>query len=338
MGCTSETRSERLVASECVGANVQTGARDLSVADIMSREIVTATRDDTLFAAARAMSENNVSCVVVVENEEVAGILTDKDMLRGVAVEYTDFRRVRIGQLMTSPVAVVSPQTSVMTAGKIMETRGIKRLPVVDNCALVGLVTQTDITRALVSISPLTSVSSIMTRHVAAVSTAATAAEAAGAMAAGGVSCVVAMHRQSIAGIVTEKDILRRVVALHKDPATTKVEDIMSFPVVSISASYSVLSAGKKLDKLRLHHLVVTAENQVCGIVTQTDIMKAVRRELEHMALQRRMLTTELDSLIGCIIHDGARLRSLLTDTTETAHSDATARAPGTPAEHDQPR
>ncbi len=165
MGCTSETLTEQRIASESVGSNIHAGGRDLTVGDIMSREIITALRDDTLLAAARTMSENSVSCVVVVENEEVTGILTDKDMLRGVTVEDVDFRRTRIGELMTSPAEVVSSQTSVLTAGEIMETRGIKRLPVVDNHALVGLVTQTDITRGLVSISPLTSVSSIMTRR-----------------------------------------------------------------------------------------------------------------------------------------------------------------------------
>jgi CBS domain-containing protein len=260
------------------------------------------------------MSENNVSCLVVVEEENLAGILTDKDMLRGVAIEDTDFRRIHVGEFMTSPVEVAPPQTTVLSAGEIMETKGIKRLPIVDDHTLVGLVTQTDITRGLVSISPLTSVSGIMTNDVATVDTTATVAQAAQAMSAGGISCVVAIHRQTIAGIVTEKDMLRRVVALHKDPATTKIADIMSFPVVTISPAFSVLSAGKKLDQMHLHHVVVTDGNRVCGIVTQTDIMQAVRAELQRLEQQRRTLASELDSLTRYIMRDVARLRNLVSD------------------------
>ncbi len=313
----STTLNELPTTSGVLGGRRQTDRDELTVADIMSTEIISATREETLFAAAKRMSENGVSCLVVVENEKVVGMLTDKDMLRGVATEDTDFRRERIGAFMTSPVEVASSRTSVMAAGKIMETHGIKRLPVVDDGALVGLVTQTDITRGLVSISPLTSVTSIMSSNVATVSATATVAEAAQAMSASGISCVVAVRRHALAGIITEKDLLRRVVALHKDPAATKVEDIMSFPVVTIAQTYSVLSAGKKLDQMHLHHLVVTAANRICGIVTQTDIMKAVRRELDRMERQQRALTTELDSLVSYIMRDVARLRRLVNDATE---------------------
>jgi CBS domain-containing protein len=314
----SKTLNELQAAGEPLDGGPRAKAGDLTVADIMTPDVITATRNETLLVAARTMSEKGVSCIVVVEHEQVVGILTDKDMLRGVAARDTDFRRTHIGEFMTSPVKVVSPRTSVMAAGKVMETQGIKRLPVVDGQALVGLVTQTDITRGLVAISPLTSVSEIMTKHVATISAKATAAEAAQAMSASGISCVVVIHRQSVAGIVTEKDLLRRVVALHKDPATTKVEDIMSFPVVSVAQTYSVLSAGKRLDRMRLHHLVVTDGNQVCGIVTQTDIMKAVRRELERLEHQRRVLAAELDSLVRYTMHDVARLRRLVSDMPDT--------------------
>ncbi len=323
MQCVSEMLKGSPTVNEVLDGRLGVNGQDLTVHDIMSREVVTAAPDETLLAAAKRMSENGVSCVIVTENEQVTGILTDKDMLRGIATRDSDFRRLCIGDLMSRPVEVVTPQTSLMAAGKTMEAKGIKRLPVVDGEVLVGIATQTDITRGLVSISPLTSVCDIMTKRVATVSTAATAEEAARAMSSSGISCVIAMHRQSVAGIVTEKDLLRRVVALHKDPATTKVADVMSFPVVAIEATYSVLSAGKKMDRMRLHHLVVMGDNQVCGIVSQTDITRAVRRELERMELQRRVLATELDALARYIMQDLEKLRSYLRETTDAPETAA---------------
>jgi len=323
MRCPSEILDRLSATDETLNSRLRANSRDLTVRDIMSKEIITAASDDTLYAAAKRMSDNRVSCIVVVDDKKVVGILTDKDMLRGVAAQDADFRRMHVGELMSSPAEVAPPQTSVMAAGKIMETKSVKRLPVVDGDTLIGLVTQTDITRGLVSISPLTSVGDIMTQRVATVSTEATAAEAAQAMSSRGVSCLIAMHRGAVAGIITEKDLLRRVVALQKDPAATEVADVMSFPVVVVPPAYSILSAGKKIDRMRLHRLVVTADNKVLGIVTQTDIMRAVRRELERMEQQRRVLTTELDALVRYIMQDLEKLRSYLSETTDASAVEA---------------
>lgn len=285
----------------------------LKVCDVMGREIVTASPDDTVLAAAKRMSENNISCVVVTDDEMVIGILTDKDILKGIAGNDTDFHRLRISQRMSSPVEVIAPEESVIVAGKTMEAKGIKRLPVVDGGVLVGIVTQTDVTRGLISISPLGSVSEIMSTQIATVDTGATAAEAARIMASRGISCLVAMHRQEVAGMLTEKDLLRRVVALHKNPATTQVVEIMSFPIVSIPPSYSVLSAGKKMDTMRLHRLVVMDHpRKVCGIVTQSDIMKAVRNELERLEQNHPMLRAELRRLAGHLVENAEKLRCFI--------------------------
>ena len=116
-------------------------------------------------------------------------------------------------------------------------------------------------------------------------------AEAARLMSDRGISCVVAMHRREVAGILTEKDLLKRVVALHKDPARTHVADAMSFPIMIVPSTYSVISATRKMDQMHLHRLVVADGNKVCGIVTQTDLMRVIRKELDRLQSQRRRLT-----------------------------------------------
>lgn len=312
-----EILTEALATAEPREAIVPRGLgahrEQLRVRDIMGREIVTASSDDTVFAAAKRMSENNISCVVITEEEKVIGILTDKDILKGIAANDTDFRRLQISQRMSSPVEAVSPDERVMVAGRMMEAKGIKRLPVVEAGALVGIITQTDVMRGLISISPLNAVSDVMSTKVTTIETGATAAEAARVMAANGISCLVAIHRQEVAGIVTEKDLLRRIVALHKDPATTQVVDIMSFPIAAIPPTYSVLSAGKKMDTMRLHRLVVMdRDRKVCGIITQTDIMQAVRRENERIEQLGWPLDAELDALMRHAMNDPERLRDLL--------------------------
>jgi len=301
---------------------------ELRIQDIMNDEVVTTTPDETIFSAVRKMSENNVSCVVVVDDEMVIGILTDKDVLKGIAGQDREFHRLRVEARMSSPVEVVSPETSVIVAGKIMETKGIKRLPAVDAGRLVGVVTQTDITRGLVSISPLAAVSEIMTADVATIDTGATIAEAAQVMSAKGISSLIATHHRGVAGIITEKDLLRRVVAVHRDPAEVQVVDIMSFPMISVPPTYSVLSAAKKMDMMHLHRLVVMSDNQIYGIITQTDITRAIRAELERLQDQQRSSAAELDMAVRCLMEDLQRLQVLLNETTSLPHGSVGYRAP----------
>lgn len=307
-----------MTAQTTLPGQVRANRHPLKVSDIMSRQIVTATMDDTIFTAAKRMSENNISCIVVIDDEMVIGILTDKDILKGIAENDKDFHHLRISDRMSSPVETISPEELVTVAGKIMEAKDIKRLPVVEGGLLLGIITQTDVMRGLISISPLGAVSEIMSTQIASVDTGATIAEAARIMASNGISCVVAVHRREVAGIVTEKDLLRRVVALHKDPSTTQVVDIMSFPLVAIPPSYSVLSAGKKMDTMRLHRLVVMDQHKkVCGIITQTDILRAVRAELERLERNHPLLGTQLRNLVACLLQDTERLRDLLREVPD---------------------
>jgi CBS domain-containing protein len=252
------------------------------VCDIMSESVVTASLDERIVSVAKKMSENHVSCVVVADSGKLAGILTQKDILRVVACEEGDYDRAKTSEEMSRPVRVVLPTLSVIAAGRIMEANGIKRLPVFEGKRLVGIVTQTDVTRGLTFLSPLRSVADIMSTDVATVRTDATVVEAARIMSHHNISCILTMDQEEVAGILTEKDLLDRVVIPRKHPRKTNVNEVMSRPVTWIPPSYSVLGAAQKMDQMHLHRLVVMDRKHLCGIVTQTDIMRAIRRELER--------------------------------------------------------
>ena len=323
---TRETRDMAAVAGDRVsGYRAGADRHGLRTRDVMTKDVITATTSDTVFSAAIKMSENRVSCLVILGDELVTGILTEKDILRAVGREETDFGLLTVRETMSSPVEVISPDMSVIEAGQIMESKDIRRLPVVQDAKLLGIVTQTDITRGLISLSPLGYICDIMSTNVATVGAAATVAEAARIMSSNGISCVVAMHRNDVAGIVSEKDVLRRVVALHRNATQTHVRDVMSFPVAAVPPSYSILSASKKMEKMRLHRLVIMEGKKVCGIVTQTDVMRAVRTELERVEVERDALMTELATLAQCVTQDMEKLQDLVSETPDSAGIDREA-------------
>ena len=261
--------------------------RELTIQDIMSTEVITATLSDTVCSAAIKMSENNVSCVVVLDDDRVTGIITEKDVLQAVTGEDADFQLQNVSDRMSTPVQVISPGRSVIQAGKIMEAKSVRRLPVTEGHKLVGIVTQTDITRGLISLTSLRYVTDIMSGNIATADDQTTVAEAARIMSSRDISCVVVLHRNELAGILTEKDLLKRVVALSKNATQTRVAAVMSCPVTSAPPSCSILSASKMMEKMHIHRLVIMDGKEVCGIVTQTDVMRAVRSELERREQER---------------------------------------------------
>jgi CBS domain-containing protein len=284
----------------------------LRVGDIMSTEVITAAPEDRIATIGQKMSEQSVSCVVVLYQERAIGILTEKDMLNIVAHGGTELYRLGVSERMSSPVDTISADMSILEADRIMETKCIRRLPVVEDGRLVGIVTQTDITRALISFNSLGCVSDIMTKRVAAVPIDATAIEAARLMSCSNISCLAVTHEDKIAGILTEKDLLKRIVALQKDPTQTLVVDVMSLPVVTIPSNCSILDASKKMEAMHFHRLLVTDDKGICGVVTQTDIMRAVRRSSEVVESRHRILEAEMAALLQRVILDIQRVQNFL--------------------------
>jgi PAS domain S-box-containing protein len=277
----------------------------LEVKDVMSKEVVIISPEETVFSAAKRMSEKNVSCLTVIEDGTVVGILTEKDLLNGVAEDDRDFGNIRVAERMSCPVHTASPDLSTLEASRIMGSHKIKRLPVLADKHLVGIVTQTDLTRALTSVCGLRDVAGIMSTDVASVGAEATVAEAAQIMSSRSISCIIVTDRNGVAGILTEKDLLKRVIALHKDPTRTRVKDVMSFPVTSIPPSYSVFSAGRTMDTKHVHRLAVMEGKKLHGIVAQTDVFRAAASKVQQKREKAQQLLANSQSNIYVLDLDG---------------------------------
>jgi PAS domain S-box-containing protein len=254
----------------------------LEVGDIMSRDVASVSPGSTVVSAAEIMSSNNISCIVVSDNGCISGIVTETDVLKKAVANGHDFSMMKIEQIMSSPVRSVDRNLSVMEAGKIMETENIRRLVILDEKQPVGIITQSDMVRVLASYTLSKEVSEIMTSDVAVVSSSESVKAAVGFMASQDISCLVVIDDDSVVGIFTERDLLKRVVAAKRDPARTRMKDVMSSPVVTVPSDCSVLSARRLLEKTSIRRLVVVDDENLCGVITQTDILKAIKNMLEE--------------------------------------------------------
>jgi len=260
----------------------------LKAGDVMSENITTVSPDCTVVSAAKIMWRNNISCLVVSDNGSLSGIVTETDMLKRTIADGNDFHKMRVDQIMSSPVRSVPRDLSVMEASEIMEAENIRRLVVLDEELSVGIITQTDMVRVLAFYAQSKEVSSIMTLGVAVIATSATVREAAERMAFQDISCLVVMDDNAIAGIFTERDFTKRVIASELNPDETCLQKVMSSPVVTVAANHSVLSARKLMEKAGIRRLVVTehetlfgGHETLVGMITQTDILEFLKTTLQ---------------------------------------------------------
>jgi len=121
----------------------------MAVADVMAFRVVTVSPDHTVQVAIARMLEENVGSVAVCEGDRLAGIFTERDVLR-LAGEGPDFAEVRVGDVMTTQLVTLAPDDDILDAARLMGERKIRHLPVLEGENLLGVVGIREVVRALV--------------------------------------------------------------------------------------------------------------------------------------------------------------------------------------------
>ena len=116
-----------------------------TVGEFMTTRLVTMDATDTLTAAAQEMRDSAIGDVIVTDGDNVVGIVTDRDItVRGVAAEM-DLRSATLDQILSRDVVTVTQYDDAVAAADLMRTYGIRRLPVIENGKLIGLVSIGDL-------------------------------------------------------------------------------------------------------------------------------------------------------------------------------------------------
>jgi CBS domain-containing protein len=111
-----------------------------TVAELMTKDVLTVEPSDTIGEAAEKMYAANVGAVVVVEDMvRIVGIITERDLLRAVA-QRARAAEARVRQWMTENPLTIAPETEIEEAAKIMFERSFRHLPVVKDGRPLGIV------------------------------------------------------------------------------------------------------------------------------------------------------------------------------------------------------
>ena len=120
----------------------------MKVRELMTKQPTTVAPDATLGEVATLMKQDDCGSIPVVEGGRLVGIITDRDIVvRGIAAG-VDPKTQRVSKIMSSDPVTVGPEDDITDAEKKMADRQIRRLPVVENGRLVGIIVTAQIARA----------------------------------------------------------------------------------------------------------------------------------------------------------------------------------------------
>ncbi len=118
---------------------------DLCAKDIMLTDIIVSSPNDLVAAAKLKMVRANIGAVPIVENEELVGLITHRDVL----LAGSEAMGIKVEDLMSKNLSTVSESVNIKEISSIMAETGYQRIPVVEDKKLIGLITQSCIIRAV---------------------------------------------------------------------------------------------------------------------------------------------------------------------------------------------
>ncbi len=118
------------------------------VRDVMSKNVKTARPNSTINEVVRKMNKFEIGSIIVTDGEKPVGIITERDILRRVLEVTMASEAMKAKEIMSSPILTIESQATTEEAATLMNSKRIKKIPVLEDGKLIGIVTSTDIVRS----------------------------------------------------------------------------------------------------------------------------------------------------------------------------------------------
>lgn len=280
----------------------------MNVADIMSSPVYVVNTDEPVSHARKLMLRHRISTLLVLNEGKMVGIVTKSDITNRLAQAEPLWRRRPIDQvpiklLMTESVITIYPEASISQAAALMLENGVHNIPVVKN-DIIGIVTRTDLVRFVAENGEemKTKIPKLMTEDIISVHRHHTINHVIDEMNRNEIERVVVKDDAGKpVGIISSKSLALNLLTDFQGELSTKsikmtrksspagqktyryvkevpltAEDIMVSPIVSIDVNENVSAAAKKMIEEGLTALPVSDGEDIVGILSRTDIMKAI--------------------------------------------------------------
>jgi CBS domain-containing protein len=249
------------------------------ISSVMSRTVCRAGVDDSASYVLALLQKRAVSSVLVIEDEMILGIITERDIVRALH-RGRDLQELGCVDLMQSPVITVTGNTNCIDAYHLMASRGIRHIGVTDGQGhVIGIASEGDVMRnfGVEYYMHFKTVGTVMYTDFCKLPATAMVAEALVQMIDTHQSCVVAVDAEGRpAGLLTERDVVRLCQA-NARPEALPVAEAMNSPVITVGPRKRLHTAVKAMEEKHIRRLVVVDDNGVaCGVLTHHEIARGL--------------------------------------------------------------
>jgi CBS domain-containing protein len=260
--------------------------------NIMIRDIVTITPENTLHDAAKLMGEKHIGSLIVVNYETPVGIITERDLLRevvdrGIALEKdwlvggASIKEEKVEKIMSYPLITISSNSRIKEASQIMIEKKIRRLAVGEAGKIIGIVTASDLIRCLPE-TPETmqawfEVDYFMSKGVITADEEISVEIVAKIMGTKSIGSVVITRNGEPVGIFTERDLLTKFLA-KDESLKIAVGDVCTSPLITAPLGITIHEAAAIMTSKHIKRLPITKDNKLVGILSARDLVEAYAR------------------------------------------------------------
>jgi CBS domain-containing protein len=260
----------------------------------MHRNLEVAPPETTVIKAAERMRGKFIGSLLVQPTDPEgrvfrrSGIVSETDLIGKVLAKGMDSSLVRVDQIMTSPLLTITQDRPMLDANHLMETSHIRHLCVSDGEEIVGVISVRDLVRYFVDseggpirdldnvFRPLSVLRVLMQTTMATIASERTVLEAAQTMAEKRIGSLLVLEAEDIVGIVTETDVVRKVIAAGLPASSTSVGAVMNAPLIQIDIDETARDASRLMAEKRIRHLAVAEDNKIVGLLSLRDLVKVV--------------------------------------------------------------
>lgn len=126
----------------------------LKVIDVLNKKqdknLWTITPQSMAYRALQIMADKDIGALLVIDNDQIVGIFSERDYARKVILEGKSSKETRVGELMTAPVYNIHPEKSIEECMALMKVTHMRHMPVLDEGKLVGIISMGDVVSAII--------------------------------------------------------------------------------------------------------------------------------------------------------------------------------------------
>ena len=278
----------------------------MKIEDIMSSPVYVITPDEPISHARKLMLKHKIGSIIVVNEDDMVGIVTKSDLVKRLAQAEPMWRRrpidkVPINLVMTESPVTIYPDASIRQAVDLMLENNINNIPVTKN-SVVGIVTKKDVVRYVSEQSFDTKVSDLMSKDIISVHRHHTINHVMDEMERNDVNKVIVIDdAEEGVGIISTTNLALSTMTDNEGKLSTKsikmarrpkpggektyryikevplvAEDIMSGPIVTINSSDTVVNAANIMIKENITALPVEQDDEIVGMISKSDVIRVV--------------------------------------------------------------